>query len=469
MTFKQANKDMEIINQIMDLGILTQDEIQMLQSVKRHFAEYEIIKINNFKSIKIIQSNIRDVQILSQGDAQQAQDLQNEFNASVNYYNFIQNRIAPKDMLSQQLRNLKDECEKINNKQQDVELDLRRINNSIVEYETQLELVKVDVKKNKDSIHFKNSVHKHLKGNLNTKKQEINRLEQTAKEQRERMNIEGNDLKLEKQRRQRQLDQLASNHGRLKQQLIEGKERISEEKKKLDAQTNDWRERARAIVTKRNDGHEILLKSEKEVQLLRSQLQRHQSSNQMVLKRTTEISTQLKNVKSEIDDIKQQIEKIDTIPDSTIRISTQLKNEKLKLANEIDNYQKMIKEANIQIIKMKKEYSELVNTSAYEQRYHSERNYNQVIQALKQIKGAVSAAESSYTCFECLKYVKDPMTFTPCGHSICKHHDKHSDDMLICPECKNPADLVFNNPNISFLMAKLDYVRSLVSTAIEGV
>lgn len=91
--------------------------------------------------------------------------------------------------------------------------------------------MKADVQKNKDSIRFKNSVHKHLKGNLNTKKQEINRLQQTSKEQSERMNIEGNDLKLEKQRRPRQLDQLVINQGRLKQQLIEGKERITEEKR----------------------------------------------------------------------------------------------------------------------------------------------------------------------------------------------------------------------------------------------
>jgi hypothetical protein len=113
------------------------------------------------------------------------------------------------------------------------------------------------------------------------------------------------------------------------------------------------------------------------------------------------------------------------------------------------------------------EIAELGGMDGLARRRKMERQQRALKECLEKIDAAVIAAESSYTCFDCLKAVKAPMTFVPCGHSVCRHHGKHTDDMLICPECKAECDTVFANLTIPELLSKLKFLHSLISTVVD--
>ena len=135
---------------------------------------------------------------------------------------------------------------------------------------------------------------------------------------------------------------------------------------------------------------------------------------------------------------------------------------------EIEQLSKDEQEARDQAAKLKAELKELEGMDAAARREKMEKQQKSLRDSLEKIHIDVTAAESPYTCFECLKAVKNPMTFVPCGHSICRSHGEHTDDMLICPECKMQCETVFANPMISDLLSKLQFLHSLVSTAIEN-
>ena len=48
--------------------------------------------------------------------------------------------------------------------------------------------------------------------------------------------------------------------------------------------------------------------------------------------------------------------------------------------------------------------------------------------------------EASYTCFECMEILSEPMTIVPCGHNVCKRCD--NDKLKKWPKCKETASLV---------------------------
>ena len=145
-----------------------------------------------------------------------------------------------------------------------------------------------------------------------------------------------------------------------------------------------------------------------------------------------------------------------------------LKTENAELAKEIEQLAKDEREAREQAAKLKAEFDELESMDAAARRKKMERQRKGLKESLEKIDAAVVAAESSYTCFECLKAVKQPMTFVPCGHSVCRHHGKHTDDVLICPECKSQCETVFANLTIPDLLSKLQFLHSVISTAIEN-
>jgi len=459
---------LHLLDKIIEHPALNQDEKQMVQSVKRHFFENGVIKRQLIRDISVINRNMQNVQILCQGDAAYEQDLTLQLNNAKAVFNSIQERVAPYLELFNRLQSLKKENEKLTSDQQNQETQLHRLNESIESLTQELENEKKELDRLNENMNFKMSVHKHLKKNNEAKEQMIRRLKITMEDLANKLNSDSQDLKLEQQRKQQQLDRLIFNSTRLKQQLQETKQRLETEKSKFDTHIADWRERTRQATQRRNDVFETLQKGEMETRLLHSQLQRHTEKHKLVSKRAEEAKKDLETTKAEIEQAKTKIAEYSAVPESHLNTVKQLKNDNQQLQIEIDQMTKDEAEARDQVLKLRAEYTELESMDAQARRRKMEKQQKNLRDSLEKIDAAVTAAESSYTCFECLKPVKEPMSFVPCGHSVCKSHKKHTDDMLICPECKMQCDTVFSNPAIPDLLSKLQFLHSLISTAIEN-
>jgi septation ring formation regulator EzrA len=190
--------------------------------------------------------------------------------------------------------------------------------------------------------------------------------------------------------------------------------------------------------------------------------------HKLIFKRAEEAKRDLKQTRDDIESTKKGIGEYEAVPETFLATVRLLQTENAALQAEIDQLTSDEQEAREQSVKLKNELDELLSQDAPARRRKMERQLRALRESLEKIDGAVTAAESSYTCFECLKAVKQPMTFVPCGHSVCRHHGKHTDDLLICPECKAECDTVFANMTIPDLLSKLQFLHSLISTAIEN-
>ena len=462
------NFDLEPLNKVLELNILTQDEQQMVHIVKRHYFENGLISRQLNADIQTVKRNIENVQILCNGDSEYQQNLGNQLNAATKVLKSIKDRIAPYADLVQKLAATKKEGERLTTELQNEEAAKNKIVDSTEAYEVEYEKQKAELDKTNESMDFKRSVHKHLKKNLQSKQAMIKRLAATKDDLENKLNSDGQDLRLEKQRKQQQIDRLTMNRSRLKTQLNETYQRLEVEKQKYETQVAEWRERTRQTTQRRNDVYETLQKGEMETRLLQGQLQRHNEKHKLILKRHDTVRKELDQTIQEIELTKNKITEYASVPESHLNTVKQLTNENQALQAEIEQLTKDEQEARDQAAKLKAEYTELEGMDAAARREKMERQQKNLRDSLEKIDSAVTAAESSYTCFECLKAVKAPMTFVPCGHSICRHHGKHTDDMLICPECKMQCETVFANPTIPDLLSKLQFLHSLVSTAIEN-
>ncbi|OHT10486.1 hypothetical protein TRFO_20147 [Tritrichomonas foetus] len=464
----QQSQDVEALTKVLEMNVLTQDEQQMVHLVKKHYFENGLTSRQLSKSIAVITRNMQNVQILCQGDAVFEQELTTQVNEAKNVLAGIQSRIAPLQELKNKYAQMLKDCEKLTQDQQSEEMSLRRIQNKTDELQEQLALKMKELDKNNDSMKFKEAVHQHLKKNLASRKQAINIWKANMTEITQKFQTDGANIKLEKQRKQQQIDRLTMKAGRLRQQLTETKQRIEAEKSKFDSQVLDWRERTRQATQRRNDVFETYQKGEMETRLLQSQMQRHAEKHRLVAKRAEESQMELTQTIEDINDTQSKISEYTSVPDSHVNTVKALQNENNQLKIEIEQLTKDEKEAREQAIKLRAEFAELESMDAAARRNKMERQQKALRESLEKIDGAVTAAESSYTCFECLKPVKNPMTFVPCGHSVCRSHGKHTDDMLICPECKVQCDTVFANLTIPDLLSKMQFLHSLISTAIEN-
>lgn len=448
----RKDSDLEALNKVSEMDILTQDEQQMVQIVKRHYFENAIISRQLTHNISVITRNLQNVQILCTNDAAYEQELTTQVNQAKEVLQGIRNRVAPIDELRSKFTKMQKDCEKLTSDQQNEELALRRIQNETETLNADLSKVQQEVDKSNDSMKFKEAVHKHLKKNLSSRRQMINRLKATMEELASKLTTDGQNLKLEQQRKQQLIDRLTMNAGRLRQQLTETKQRVDAEKSKFESQVQDWRERTRQATQRRNDVYETFHKGEMETRLLQSQMQRHSEKHKIISKRAQEAKKELSDTKAEIEDTNKRINEYATVPESHLNTVRALQAESHKLTEEIEQLTKDEKEAREQALKLRSEYTELAQMDAISHRMKMERQQKALRESLEKIEGAVTAAESSYTCFECLKPVKNPMTFVPCGHSVCRHHNKHTDDMLICPECKLQCETIFANMTIPDLL-----------------
>lgn len=464
----QQTQDVEVLSKILEMNVLTQDEQQMLHLVKKHYFENGLIIRQLQQKISVLTKNIQNVQILCQGDAVFEQDLTTQVNEAKAVLQGIQSRIAPLDELKAKYAQMQKECEKLTTDQQSEEMDFRRIQNKTDELQLELARTQKELEKSNDSMKFKEAVHQHLKKNLASRKQAINVWKTNMAEITQKFQTDGANLKLEKQRKQQQIDRLTTKAGRLRQQLLETKHRIDDERAKFDTQIQDWRERTRQATQRRNDVFEVYQKGEMETRLLQSQMQRHAEKHRLILKHAEESSAELNRTLEDITETKERIAEYASVPESHLNTVKALQAENQQLKAEIEQLTKDEKEANEQAIKLRAEFAELEGMDAAARRNKMERQQKALRASLEKIDGAVTAAESSYTCFECLKPVKSPMTFVPCGHSVCRSHGKHTDDMLICPECKLQCDTVFSNMTIPDLLSKMQFLHSLISTAIEN-
>lgn len=462
------NPDLDVLNKIIDLNILTQDEQQMLQTVKKHYFENGLISRQLTNDIAVVNRNMQNVQILCQGDAAYEQELTTQLNSAKAILQSIKDRIAPYDFLVKKLADTKKESERLTNELQNEEGILHKIQETTEDFQRDLAKQQAELNRLNENMNFKVSVHKHLKKNLVAKQQMIKRLQLTMEDLNNKMSSDSQDLRLEQQRKQQQIDRLNMNVARLKAQLNETKTRLEAEKQKSDQQIADWRERTRQATQRRNDVYETLQKGGMETRLLQGQMQRHTEKHKLVSKRASDAKRELEQTINDIETTRQKIAEYASVPESHMNTVNQLTAENAALKTEIDILTKDETEAREQAQKLAAEFAELESMDAAARRNKMERLQKNLRESLEKIDTAVTAAESSYTCFECLKAVKAPMTFVPCGHSVCRHHGKHTDDMLICPECKTQCDTVFANPTIPDLLSKLQFLHSLISTAIEN-
>ena len=465
---KQQSQEVEALNKVLELNVLTQDEQQMVHIVKRHYFENSQITKQLSKHIAVLTRNISNVAILSQGDAVYEQQLSKEVAEAEAVLAGIRSRVAPLNELQEKLIHIKKSIEKLTTDQQLEEMAMRRIQDDTEKLEAVLAGKQKKLDMLNESMKFKVAVHRHLKKNLAQKKQHIVRWTAIMEELGQKLTLESQNLKLEQQRKQQQLDRLTATVTKLRQQLIESQQRVESEKSKFETQIQDWRERTRQTTQRRNDVFETWQKGEMQTRLLQSQMQRHSEKHKFVSKRAAEAKKELEQTNKDIEETKQQIQEYEVVPESYLNTVKTLKAENAELAREIEQLTKDEEEAREQAQKLKVEYEELESMDAAARRQKMERQQRGLRASLEKIDAAVTAAESSYTCFECLKSVKLPMTFVPCGHSVCRHHGKHTDDMLICPECKMQCETVFANLTIPDLLSKLQFLHSLISTAIEN-
>ena len=466
--FSLDNSYFLLLDKIIDHPALTQDEKQMIQTVKKHFFENGVINRQLTKNISIITRNLQNVQILCQGDAAYEQDLTTQLNSANSILKGIQERIAPQIELIHKLDILKKEADELTENQQKKDSISHNLNNEIEKLQLILDKENIELSKLNENINFKSSVHKHLKKNLESKKQMIQRLKTSLDDQTKKLNTGSQDCMLEIQRRKQQIDRQTNHSIKLKHQLSETNKKLEEEKHLFDVKLAESREKKREAVQSRNDAYETLQKGEIEKKLLQSQLQRHIEKFKLVSKRADEAKKDLEKTYSEIEDAKKKIEEYSAIPESHINNVKQLKADNVQLLSDIEKMTIDESEAREQVQKLRDEFKELEAMDAHSRRIKMERQQKSLRDTLEKIDIAVIAAESTYTCFECLKSVKEPMTFVPCGHSCCKHHKRHTDDLLICPECKSSCDIVFAHPVIPELLSKLQFLHSLISTAIEN-
>jgi chromosome segregation ATPase len=344
----------------------------------------------------------------------------------------------------------------------------RRIQNRAEELEAEHAERQRELDKLNDSMKFKEAVHKHLKKNLAQKKQHITRWKAISEELQQKYLTESQNLKLEQQRKQQQIDKLALQAGRLRQQLADSQQRVDSERTKSDAQILDWRERTRQATQRRNDVFDTWQKGEMETRLYQSHMQRHAEKLRTQQKRADATHNDLLQAQLDIQETRAKIQEYTTVPEAYLTTVRTLTADNSDLEAEIAQLARDEAEAREQAVKLRAELEELESLDGLARRRKMERQQKALRDSLEKIDAAVTAAESSYTCFECLKAVKTPMTFVPCGHSVCRHHGKHSDDMLICPECKAECDTVFANLAIPELLSKLQFLDSLISTVVEG-
>lgn len=460
--------DLEPLNKVLELNVLTQDDQQMLHSVKKHYFENSLISKQLTNNIEVINRNMQNIQILCQGDDIYEQELVNQLDDAKAVLQSIKDRLAPYDFLVNKLNDTRKEAERLSNKLQNEEAMLHKIQETADRYQEELDKQQAELDRLNENINFKISVHKHLKKNLVAKQQMIKRLQLTMEDLNNKMNSDGQDLKLEQQKKQQHIDKLNTTVSKLKQQLHDTKNKLVSEREKADTLIAEWREKTRQATQRKNDIYETFQKGEMETRLLQGQFQRHSEKYKAISKKETETRDELESTIKEIEETRQKIDEYSSVPESHLNTVKQLQAENAQLRAEIGQLTKDEQEARDQASKLRAEYNELESMDIDSRRKKMERQQKSLRGTLERIDIAVSAAESSYTCFECLKPIKGPMTFVPCGHSVCKHHGKHTDDMLICPECKVQCDTVFLNPTIPDLLSKLQFLHSLISTAIEN-
>jgi chromosome segregation ATPase len=462
------SSDSDALNKVIELNLLTQDEIQMVQFVKRHHFENSLIGRQLSVHVDTLMRNTSNVVILCQGDAVYEQQLTKQVSEAKTVLAGIRSRIAPMETLKERLATLHKSIEKLTSDQQDEEMAQRRIQNRAEQLEAEHSERQRELDKLNDSMKFKEAVHKHLKKNLAQKKQHITRWKAISEELQQKFGTDSQNLRLEQQRKQQQIDKLALQAGRLRQQLSESQQRVESERTKSDVQIMDWRERTRQATQRRNDVFDTWQKGEMETRLYESHMQRHTEKLKTQQRRSDSTHRELLQTQLDIQETKTKIQEYTTVPEAYLNTVRTLTTENTDLEAEIAQLSKDEAEAREQAVKLKAELEELESLDGLARRRKMERQQKSLRESLEKIDAAVAAAESSYTCFECLKAVKTPMTFVPCGHSVCRHHGKHSDDMLICPECKAECDTVFANLTIPELLSKLQFLDSLISTVVEG-
>jgi DNA repair exonuclease SbcCD ATPase subunit len=464
----QHSQDVDVLNKVIELNLLTQDEVQMVQFVKRHHFENSLIGRQLSAHVDTLMRNSTNVIILCQGDSVYEQQLTKQVVEAKTVLAGIRGRIAPMEVLKERLIALHKTIEKLTSDQQDEEMGQRRIQNRAEELEAEHAERQKELDKLNDSMKFKEAVHKHLKKNLEQKKQHITRWKAISEELQQKHMKESQDLKLEQERKQKQIDKLSLQRGRLCQQLAESQQRVESERSRSDTQILDWRERTRQATQRRNDVFDTWQKGEMETRLYQSHMQRHADKLRTQQRRADARHNELLQTQLDIQETRAKIQEYTAVPESYINTVRQLTTENTDLQLEISQLAKDEAEAREQAVKLKAELDELESLDGLARRKKMERQQRALRDSLEKIDAAVTAAESSYTCFECLKAVKTPMTFVPCGHSVCRHHGKHSDDMLICPECKAECDTVFANLTIPELLSKLQFLDSLISTVVES-
>ena len=78
------------------------------------------------------------------------------------------------------------------------------------------------------------------------------------------------------------------------------------------------------------------------------------------------------------------------------------------------------------------------------------------------VQEIIDAAAKSVTCAECGKIIENPVTFVPCGHSVCYCHKYQQREGPICPTCGERAARVFVDSSLSIVISKFVYIRDVL-------
>ncbi|KAH0786562.1 hypothetical protein GPJ56_009520 [Histomonas meleagridis] len=464
----KKKKDVIVLNKILESNILAQDEQHMVQTLKQHYLENQEISQQLDKNIQAVTRNIKNVQSLCNGDSTYEQQLTTELTQATAILSEIRSRVAPLDELKSKYSNLNKEFDKLTHKDQDEEMELRKIINQNDSLKEALQEQHQSIYKLNDTTKFKGTLRKHLKRNLVLREEMIQNLETSSSDLSKKFTSINESFKKEQHLRGQHLNDLRRTASNVEQQYNAAVQRYDSEKFVFDGQLQHWREQARLTIQHLNDIRETLQKGELKSKLLQSQLERHIGKHKLLRKRFEEARDELDKTNSEIEDTRNKIDEFALIPQSHLNIVNSLKEENSELEKEIENLTKLEEESREQAAKLTLEIKELECVDEQTRRKNIDKRLAALRTALITIDSAVKASESSYTCFECLKCVRQPMTFVPCGHSVCRKHGKHATDVLVCPECKASCDIVFANTIIPEMLSKLQYLHSIIAAALEN-
>jgi chromosome segregation ATPase len=410
--------------------------------------------------------NTSNIVLLCQGDAVHEQELCKQLVEAKTILSRIRARIQPTDILAERIKGLAESIENVTRDQREEEMAQRKAQNRTRYVELELARAKGELSKLHESIAFKDSVHQQLQKNLRLKKQHVTKWKAIKDELQKRYSTESESLALERQRQQERLEKLTLAVGRLRQKLAESEHRAEVEKASTDDQIMDWRERTRQATQRRRDISDTAYAAEMETRLVQARLQRYIQKLNTQQKRYEAAHNELLQMQHEIQEMRDRIGEYTIVPLTYTNSLDTLAKDNKDLDQEVARWSKDETQASDHAAKLRDELKELESMEKSELRRKIISRQKVLEASLVRIHGTIASAKSSYICFECLEPVKTPITFVPCGHSVCQHHGKHRNDSLTCPECQADCEIVFANPTIPELTSKLHILDSMISTEI---